>query len=150
MKSSISLKKIQILTRRAAALNCFLSQSIDRCKFLFKAIKMAQRDKWDDECKRVFQDLKKYLTSPPLLSKPEETKDLYIYLAVLEVAVSSAFMREELRAHLLVFYTFKALLDEKTRYLKIKKLILALVVAARKLRPYFQAHIIIVMTQYLL
>ncbi|KAM1784784.1 hypothetical protein ACFX12_037766 [Malus domestica] len=47
-----------------------------------------------------------------------------------------------------VFYTFKALFDAETRYPKIEKLILALVVAARKLRPYFQAHIVIVMTQY--
>ena len=47
-----------------------------------------------------------------------------------------------------MFYTSKALLDAETRYPKIEKLILALVVAARKLRPYFQAHTVIVMTQY--
>ncbi|XP_050155747.1 uncharacterized protein LOC126629689 [Malus sylvestris] len=34
------------------------------------------------------------------------------------------------------------------RYLKIEKLILALVVAAQKLKQYFQAHTVIVMTQY--
>ncbi|KAM1243363.1 hypothetical protein ACFX2G_035629 [Malus domestica] len=51
-------------------------------------------------------------------------------------------------AQLSVFYTSKALFDAKTRYLKIEKLILALVVAARKLRPYFQAHTVIVMIQY--
>ncbi|XP_068331426.1 uncharacterized protein [Pyrus communis] len=36
----------------------------------------------------------------------------------------------------------------KQIYPKIEKLILALAVAARKLRPYFQAHTVIVMTQY--
>ncbi|KAM1172996.1 hypothetical protein ACFXTH_023135 [Malus domestica] len=108
-------------------------------------IKRAQRDKCDDECERAFQYLKKYLTSLPLLSKPE-VEDLYIYLAVSKVAVSSALIREKLRAQLPVFYTFKALLDAETRYPKIEKLILALVVAARKLIPYFQAHTVIVMT----
>ncbi|MBT0984648.1 hypothetical protein KJ032_26855, partial [Salmonella enterica subsp. enterica serovar Typhimurium] len=36
----------------------------------------------------------------------------------------------------------------ETRYPKIEILILALVVAARKLRTYFQAHTVVVMTQY--
>ncbi|KAM2323105.1 hypothetical protein ACFXTH_019702 [Malus domestica] len=137
MKSSTTLKEIQCLTGRAAALNRFLSRSIDQCKPFFKAIKRAQRDKWDEECEKAFQDLKKYFTSPLLLSKLEAAEDLYIYLAVFEVAVSFALIREKLRAQLPVFYTSKALLDEETRYPKIEKLILALVVATRKLRPYF-------------
>ncbi|KAM1370642.1 hypothetical protein ACFXTH_041005 [Malus domestica] len=134
----------------SAMLNRFLSRSIDRCKPFFKRIERAQRDTWDDECERAFQDLKKYLTSSPLLSKLEAAEDLYIYLAVLEVAVSYTLIREELRAQLPIFYIFKALLDEETRYPKIKKLILELVVTARKHKPYVHAYIIIIITQYLL
>jgi len=133
---------------RAVAINRFLSWSTNRCKPFFKAIKRAQRDKWDEKCERDFQELKKYLTSPFLLSKLEAVEDLYIYLAGSEVTLSSAVIREELRAQLLVFYTSKAIIDAKNRYPKIKKLILALVVVARKLISYFQAHTIIVMTQY--
>ncbi|KAM2418087.1 hypothetical protein EV1_024660 [Malus domestica] len=121
MKSPTTLNEIQSLTRRAAALNRFLSRSTNQCKLFFKAIKRAQRDKWDEECEKAFQDLKKYLTSPLLLSKLEAAEDLYIYLAVSEVAVSSALIQKELEAQLLVFYTSKALLDAKTRYPKIKK-----------------------------
>ncbi|KAM2137967.1 hypothetical protein ACFX1Q_010080 [Malus domestica] len=100
------------------------------------------------ECEKTFQDLKQYLTSPPLLFKPEVAENLYIYLAVSEVAVSSALIQEELGARLLVFYTSKALIGFETRYPKIEKLILVLVVAAWKLRPYFQGHSVIIMTQY--
>ncbi|KAM1011456.1 hypothetical protein EV2_047844 [Malus domestica] len=148
MKSLTSLKEIQSLIGRVAAFNRFFLRFIDRCKPFFKAIKREQRDKWDVECEKAFQYLKKYLTLPPLLSKTEAAEDLYIYLVVSEEAVSSALMREELGAQLLVLYTSKALLDAETRYLKIEKLILALVVMAWKLIPYFQAHTIIVMTQY--
>ncbi|CAL2227391.1 unnamed protein product [Prunus armeniaca] len=42
----------------------------------------------------------------------------------------------------------KAVLDAETRYPKLDKLILALVVSARKLRPYYQAHRVIVMTDF--
>ena len=34
----------------------------------------------------------------------------------------------------------------EARYLRIKKLVFSLIVASRKLRPYFQAHTIMVMT----
>ena len=42
----------------------------------------------------------------------------------------------------------KKLLDAKTRYPKLEKLALALVVASRKLRPYFHAHSVKVLTNY--
>ncbi|XP_070675247.1 uncharacterized protein [Malus domestica] len=59
-----------------------------------------QRDKWDNKCEKGFQDLKRYLTSPLLLSKLEVAEELYIYLAISNVALSSALIREELRAQL--------------------------------------------------
>ncbi|KAM1470576.1 hypothetical protein ACFXTO_041610 [Malus domestica] len=59
-----------------------------------------------------------------------------------------AFIQEEMGSQLLVFYISKALLDEETRYPKIEKLISAVVIAARKLSPYFQAHTVIARTQY--
>ena len=42
----------------------------------------------------------------------------------------------------------KALLDAETRYSHLEKLALALMVAARKLRPYFQAHPVVVITSF--
>ncbi|XP_075101677.1 uncharacterized protein LOC142177112 [Nicotiana tabacum] len=41
------------------------------------------------------KDLKRYLPSPPLLSKPEEGEQLLIYLTVSEVAVSAVLVRED-------------------------------------------------------
>ncbi|KAK0601660.1 hypothetical protein LWI29_026175 [Acer saccharum] len=45
-----------------------------------------------------------------------------------------------------VYYTSKALLPAETRYSPAEKMALALITAARKLRPYFQAHRIRVYT----
>ncbi|KAI5327472.1 hypothetical protein L3X38_026868 [Prunus dulcis] len=89
-----------------------------------------------------------YLTSPPLLSKPVPGEDLFVYLAVSNSDVSSALIREELGPKHSVFYTSKALLDVETRYPKLENLILALVVLPRKLRPYYQAHQVIIMTNF--
>ncbi|KAI5324836.1 hypothetical protein L3X38_033909 [Prunus dulcis] len=148
MKSHATTKEIQSLTGRAAALNRFLLRYTDNRRPFFKALKKGHKDKWNDECEVASQNLKTYLISPPLLSKPILSKDLYIYLAVFDSAVNSALIREELEAQHSVFNTSKALLDAETLYLKMEKLIFSLVVSARKLRPYYQAHLIIVMTVF--
>ncbi|KAK2996170.1 hypothetical protein RJ639_029539 [Escallonia herrerae] len=45
-----------------------------------------------------------------------------------------------------IYYVSKVLQDVETRYPKIDKIALALIISARRLRPYFQSHTIIVLT----
>ncbi|KAI5350670.1 hypothetical protein L3X38_003561 [Prunus dulcis] len=116
MKSPATTKKIQSLTGKAIALSRFLSRCTNKCRPFFKGLKEGHKDKWDDECEVAFQNLKTYLTSPPLLSKSIPGGDLYIYLVVSDSAVSSTLIREKLGAQHPVFYTSKALL-EKTKAL---------------------------------
>ena len=47
-----------------------------------------------------------------------------------------------------MYYTSKALRGVEGRYLLIEKLAVALITASRKLRHYFQAHVINVMTDH--
>jgi hypothetical protein len=63
-------------------------------------------------------------------------------------AVSSALVREEVGVQRPVYFTSKALHGAEERYPRIEKLAFALVVSARRLRPYFQAHAIRVLTEY--
>jgi hypothetical protein len=71
-----------------------------------------------------------------------------LYLAVSPTAVSSAPIRKENGVQLLVYYTSKAFQGAEERYPAMEKLALAFVIAARKLRPYFQAHTIVVLTNH--
>ncbi|KAM1833480.1 hypothetical protein ACFX13_023300 [Malus domestica] len=83
-----------------------------------------------------------------LLSKPEVGDTLIIYLSVSASAVSSILIRNDGNVERPVYYANKALQDAETRYSNIEKLALALVMFARKLHPYFQAHFIIVLTNH--
>jgi len=47
------------------------------------------------ECQQAFEDLKVYLSSPPLLSPSQPGEELFLYLAVSFAAVSAALVREE-------------------------------------------------------
>lgn len=55
-------------------------------------------------------------------------------------------IREEAEAQHPVYYTSEAFLDVKTRYQPVEKYALALMALVRKLRPYFQAYPIEVLT----
>lgn len=71
---------------------------------------------------------------------------LYLYLAMTDHIVSSILVIKDERIHRPIYYTSKSLLDAETRYTPSEKLAFTLVVAARKVYPYFQAYSIIVLT----
>ncbi|KAK2997575.1 hypothetical protein RJ639_025731 [Escallonia herrerae] len=99
-----------------------------------------------DDCQKSFEELKTYLSSPPLLSKPLPEEDLFLYLSITEVAASTVLVREEDGLQKPIYYVSKVLQDVKTKYPKIDKIALALIISARRLRPYFQSHTIVVLT----
>ena len=86
------------------------------------------------------------MASPPLLVKPETGDILEFYLAVSSKAVSAVLVKEVDGVQRPIYYVSKILLEAETRYKFIEKVALALVTSACKLRPYFHAHSITVLT----
>ena len=146
MEPPKNIKEVQSLTGLVTALNKFVLKVTDKCLPFFKVLRKAF--KWTDKCQKVFQDLKDYLTTAPLLSPSMQGKELYLYLAVSPHAVSSALIREEGKVQKPMYYTSRALRGAEGRYPLIKKLAFALITASRKLRHYFQVHVINVMTDH--
>ncbi|CAL9031392.1 unnamed protein product [Prunus brigantina] len=144
-----TVKDIQSLTGRVAALTRFISKATDRCAPFFKALKGSKRSiTWTAECDKAFSELKEYMSRAPLLSTPEPGDTLMVYLSISATAVSSVLIRTKEGAEHPMHYVGKALQDAEARYPDIEKLAFALVVSARRLRPYFQAHTIHVLTNH--
>ena len=91
-------------------------------------------------------EIKQYLTELPILTSPEIGETLYLYIAVSDVSVSATFKENENRKHKPVFFVSKSLSATETRYNSLEQATLALYVDGKKLRPYFQAHSIVVLT----
>ena len=89
-----------------------------------------------------------YLSSPPLLSPSQTGEELFLHLVVSSSEVSSMLICEEECVQKPVYYTSRVLRGAEERYSNMEKLAFALVITSRKLRPYFQAHSIIVLTDY--
>ena len=148
MSSPRKPKEIIGLAGRVAALSRFMSRATDCCASFFNMLKWFKKFKWMDKCEHAFLALKEHLGCPPLLSKPVEGEKFYLYLTVSEEAVSATLVGEEEKVKWPIYYMSKRLLDGETRYPKLDKIALVLMVTSRKLRPYSHALSIEVLTNY--
>ncbi|KAL2252228.1 UNVERIFIED_CONTAM: hypothetical protein Sindi_0017500 [Sesamum indicum] len=84
-----SIKEVQKLAERLASLNHSFCDPRTRT-YLSSRFKTSQE---------AFDELKRYLASPPLLTKPKTEEILYHYLMISENTVRSVLMRQENREH---------------------------------------------------
>ncbi|KAL0413207.1 UNVERIFIED_CONTAM: hypothetical protein Sradi_1522400 [Sesamum radiatum] len=140
MKAPTCLNEAQRLTGRIAALSRFISKSAKKSLPFFKTLRKAKTFEWGTPSQHAFEELKSYLARLPLLVKPSPGETLYLYLSVAPQAVSSVLIREEEGKQLPIYYVSKVLNGAEGRYTPIEKIALALVVTARRLRPYFLSH----------
>ena len=89
MLSPRSRKEVQSLTGKVAALNHFISKSIDKCLPFYNLLRGYKKLEWTEECEQALLDLKMHLVEPLMLSKPISGEPLFLYLAVTENAVNA-------------------------------------------------------------
>ena len=102
---------------------------------------------WIEECALAFQQLKEYLSQPPIMSSLLTDEVLFSYIAVAPHTVSLVLILIDNGIQWPVYNVSKSLHEVEIRYLPLEKAILAVVHGARKLPHYFQAHTVIVLTQ---
>ena len=146
MSSPRTVKDVQQLTGRVAALSRFLPISAKRCLPMFKILKKQDSFEWTQECEVAFQELKTSLAYPPILTKPMAGDTLILYLAVADEAVSGVLIREEGKDQFPIYFVSKVLQGAELNYQRLEKVAFALLVASRKLRPYFQCYPVLVRT----
>ena len=123
-----TIKEVQSLNGKIATLNRFVSKATDKCLPFFRTLRKSFER--TDECQMAFDNLKSYLSSPPLLSPSKLGEELYLYLAVSQAAVSAALVREEDGSQKPVYFTRRALRGAEERYPQMEKLAFALITVA--------------------
>jgi len=148
MSNPTTIKKVQCLIGRLTTISRFLPKLAEQTQPIVQLLKKSTRVTWTDDCEQIFQKLKTTLTSPPILHKPDTRQPLLVYITATDHTVSATLVQEIKGTQHPVYFVSRTLQDPETRYQMVEKLALSLVHAARRLRPYFQNHNIIVKTDY--
>ncbi|GKC74803.1 reverse transcriptase domain-containing protein [Tanacetum coccineum] len=137
------------LNGKLAGLNRFLSKSADKSLPLFKTLKKCTKKgdfHWTTEVEEAFTQLKQHIAALPTLVAPRPGEELIMYLSATHGAISVVLLTDRHSVQTPVYFVSKALKETEINYSAMEKLILALVFAAKRLRRYFQAHPIAVIT----
>ena len=147
MEEPQSVKDVQKLTGRIAALSKFIPRSADRSLPFFKVLRSSQKFEWGEQQREAFDLLKQYLQNMTKLTSPDPKEILLLYTSASQKAVSAALVVERetdgARKQYPVYFASKALAGSKLHYSELEKIAYAVIMASRKLRHYFEAHRII-------
>jgi hypothetical protein len=150
MEEPKTKKDIQKLNGRVAALNRFISRSAERSLPFLKALKGRGAIEWGPEQSKAFAELKDYIEKMTTLSPPSPSEPLFLYVAASKAAVSAALVREveaeKGKLQSPVYFVSEALAGSKLHYSELEKIAYAVIMTTRKLRHYFEAHKVTVLT----
>jgi ribonuclease HI len=148
------LKGVHKVLGCLAALSCFISRLGEKGMPVYRLQKKHERFSWTVEAQEALVKLKASLASAPVLTPPQDSKPLYLYVAATTQVVSTVIAVERTEeGHALpvqrpVYYISEVLYETKTRYPQVYKLLYAVVLARRKLCHYFEAHPVTVVSSF--
>ncbi|XP_070041508.1 uncharacterized protein [Nicotiana tomentosiformis] len=114
------IHELKSLQGKLAYLRRFISNLARRCQPFSRLMKKGVPFKWDQACSNAFESIKTYLIKPPVLAAPILGKSLILYISAQE----------------------RMMTPNELNYSPIEKLCLALVFSIQRLKHYFKAHVV--------
>jgi hypothetical protein len=150
MQPPKTLRHIQQLIGRLVALSRFISKLSEKALPFYRLLRKTDNFMWIEEAQAAFDDLKRRLSTFPVLITPREKEPILLYIAATNQVVSSVLVverAEEGKEHGVqraVYYLSEVLSPTKQRYPHYQKQAYAIYMMGKKLPHYFECHSIIV------
>src|SRR3954462_15846408 len=119
---------------------------------LYQLMKKTDKFTWTPQADEAFKELKRMLSTAPVLVAPIEKEPMLLYIAATTRVISIVMVverPEKDRAQPVqrpVYYVSEVLSTSKKNYPHYHKMCYGVYMAAKKLKPYFQAHPITVIS----
>jgi hypothetical protein len=149
-----NLKGVQRVTGCLAALSRFIARLVERSLPLYKLMKKSDHFTWTPEAQEALDSLKNLLKSPPILTAPTTEEPMLLYISATTQVVSATLVVERedpgrsQKVQRPVYFVSEVLSDSKTGYSHMQKLVYVILMTKRKLRHYFNAHPITLVSKY--
>jgi len=79
-----NLKELRGLQGRLAYIGRFIANLSGRCQPFTRLMKKGVSFVWDQACQEVYEDIKRYLTKPPVLVAPTSGKPFLLYVKAMD------------------------------------------------------------------
>jgi hypothetical protein len=89
-------KDVMKLTAMIAALGHFISKLGEKGLPFFKLLKKSDKFKWTDEADQALEELKTFVTTPPVMVPPAPKETLLLYISASTQVVSAVLVAERL------------------------------------------------------
>jgi hypothetical protein len=136
-----SARDVQRLTGRLAALNRFISKSAERSLPFLKTLRGAKDFAWGPEQAAAFASLKQYLSELAILTSPDPSLPLLLYIAASPHADSATLIQEQSREGTVrqcpVYYVSEVLTTSKCNMTELEKNRLCSCYAFTQIAPLF-------------
>jgi hypothetical protein len=135
MGSIRDLKGVQKVLGCLAALSHFISRLGEKGLPLYRLLKKHERFSWTVEAQEALDKLKATLAHVPILTPPQGSEPLYLYIAATtQVVIAVIVVERTEEGHALqvqrpVYYISEVLYETKARYTQIQKLLYAVVLS---------------------
>jgi hypothetical protein len=139
--------ELQQLIGKINIVRRFISNLSGRIEPFMELVKIKTNEefRWGAEQQRAFEEIKEYLSKPPVLVPPQQDRPFYVYLSVGDTSIASVIVQLYDNKERVVFYLSRRMLDAETRYPDMEKLCLCLFFTCTKLRHILlSAEVIII------
>ncbi|GKV32763.1 hypothetical protein SLEP1_g41344 [Rubroshorea leprosula] len=134
-----SKKELQRFLGQVNFLRRFISNLAGKTRVFSPLLKLKSETdfKWERHHQTAFEEIKHYLSKPPVLMPPLRGKPLILYISAADESVGCLLAQENSKKQeQAVYYLSRSLSQTEVKYFSVEKLCLALFFAAIKLRHY--------------
>ncbi|CAL8992752.1 unnamed protein product, partial [Prunus brigantina] len=143
-------KELQSLLGKINFLRRFISNSAGKIQPFSSLLRLKQEHtfKWEEQHQQAFEEIKRYLSNPPVLSPPKRGRPLKLYISASEVSIGSLLVQDNKEGkEQAIYYLSRTLTEVERKYSAIERLCLALYFTAVKLRHYMLPYTIYIIAK---